>query len=102
MSNYHTSALLHADIFTVMGSIYAEVARYDMALSVGQSELATQAVARAKEIMNFAQTLSCLNYAQKREIKVFEGVLLSRTVQSQKSMLDSYLLPFAVAARTQR
>lgn len=99
MSKYHTQALVGADVFTVMGSIYAEVARYDSAVQADQPELASQAVTRAEEIMSFAQDLRQLNPAQKMELKELGIVFLERVSQHRKSELDSYLLPFAVAAR---
>ncbi len=99
MSSYHTNALEGADIFTVMGSVYAEVARYDTAISLKQPEMANQAIARAEEIINYTQSLARLNGAQKKEVKQF-GILLSKIAnKGQKSNLDSYLMPFAVAQR---
>lgn len=71
MSNYHTSSLIGADVFLVMGSIYAEVARYDSAIVSGKDQLALQASNRAKEIVDFANISDKLNNAQKREIEVF-------------------------------
>jgi len=99
MSSYHTQALIGADIFTVMGSIYAEVGRYDSAVQSGQSEQALQAAERAQEIINFAQSLRHINKAQKLEIKMFDNVFKQVIKKQQKSKLDDYLLPFAVAAR---
>ncbi len=99
MSNYHTEALTHADIFTVMGSIYAEVARYDSAIVANQPEQAAQAIVRAKEIIDFSQSLKQINGAQKQEIKMLNNILSKRIKKSHKSELDDYLLPFAVAAR---
>lgn len=99
MSKYHTQALTNVDIFTVMGSIYAEVARYDSAISSNQSEQASQAVTRAKEIIEFVSTLQQINEAQKQEIKKFSVLFYNRAKKSEKSGLDDYLLPFAIAAR---
>jgi hypothetical protein len=99
MRNYHTQALAGADIFTIMGSIYAEVARYDSAIRAGQQELAAQAVARAEEIVVFAQKLRQLSSPQKMELKKFDSFFLEKVKHRQQSGLDDYLLPFAVAAR---
>ena len=99
MSNYHTNSLKKADIFTVMGSICAEVARYDSAISAGQKEQARHAVDRAKELIGFAQGLSQINTAQTREIEQFSAVFLDRAKGYKKSGLHDYLLPYAVSAR---
>lgn len=99
MSNYHTNALEEANIFTIMGSVYAEVARYDSAINAGQSEQASRAVSRALEIITFTQKLKQINLAQKQEIKKFSQVFLEKVKQSKKSDLDNYLMPFAVSAR---
>lgn len=99
MSNYHTKALAQADIFTIMGSIYAEVARYDSAITAGQAEQAAQAALRAREIIDFAQKLDHLNAAQKQEIKLFRNLFLLRAEEYKMSELGNYLMPFAVAAR---
>ncbi len=102
MSSYHTKALADADIFTVMGSIYAEVARYDSALSAGEVEAAHQAIGRAEELVRAANGFKKLNDAQKKEIKQFSQVLAARTRASIKSGLGDYLMPFALAARMHR
>lgn len=99
MSNYHTSSLKNADIFMVMGSIYAEVVRYDSALSSKQNERADQAIARAKELIDYSLSLDSLNEPQKKEIQIFSSLLNRRVKQNQKSNLDSYLMPFAIGAR---
>ena len=99
MSNYHTQALAKADIYTVMGSIYAEVARFDSAIASGQTEQAQQAAARAKEITDYAQKLKQLSVSQKREIAVMSKLFSQRVKEAKKSGLDDYLLPFAVSAR---
>jgi len=99
MSSYHTEALANADIFTVMGSIYAEVARYDAAITSGQADVARQAAKRAEELIDFSEQLEQLNEAQKLEIKEFNKLFVARVKDAKKSALDSYLLPFAVAAR---
>ncbi len=99
MSNYHTKALVDADIFTIMGSIYAEVARYDSAVTAKQFDLAEQAAARAQEIMDYSQSLKQINHAQKLEIKKFNDVFDQQAKQIKKSELDNYLLPFATQAR---
>lgn len=91
--------LKQADIFTVMGSVYAEVARYDNAIAQGQTEQARQAADRAEEIIAFSQQLQQINAAQKQEIKKFRTVFFERAKKAQKSDLDAYLMPFAVAAR---
>lgn len=99
MSSYHVEALAQADIFTFMGSIYAEVARYDSAVAAGQVEQANQAVVRAQEIIDFAKQAKHINAAQKAEIEVFDNLFLRRVRETKKSGLDDYLLPFAVSAR---
>ncbi|MDQ3158718.1 MAG: hypothetical protein M3P98_01090 [bacterium] len=99
MSNYHTSSLQSADIFVVMGSVYAEVARYDSAINAGQHEQANQAISRAKELLNFSQSSKKINSAQKIEIKQVGVLLAERAKQYKKSNLDDYLMPFAIAAR---
>lgn len=99
MSNYHTNALVGADIFTIMGSIYAEVSRYDYAIDSGQPDQAQQAVNRAGEIVEFAQILKQINAAQKLELNAFFKFFQSRVKDYKKSQLDDYLLPFAVSAR---
>jgi len=99
MSKYHTDSLAEADIFVIMGSIYAEVARYDSALVSSNTEMAAQAVKRAQEIIDFSQELEQLNSAQKREITVFNNVFIDKVKESKKTMLDSYLMPFAISAR---
>lgn len=99
MSNYHTNALQNADVFTVMGSIYAEVARYDSAISSGDTAGAAQAAARATELVNFSDQLKQINPAQKQEIQKFNELFTERAKKSQKSQLDNYLMPFAMAAR---
>lgn len=99
MSNYHTQSLAQADVYTIMGSIYAEVARYDSALEAGHKDLAQQAASRAKEIMNFAQKLHQINPAQKMELKQFGNIFLEHVKAQRQTKLDSYLLPFAIAAR---
>ncbi|MDQ2973386.1 MAG: hypothetical protein M3Q79_02805 [bacterium] len=93
------SSLVHADIFTVMGSVCAEVARYDSALSNSRADQAKQAVSRAEEIMNFSQKLAQLNSAQKLEINKFRDYFLYKVKNSEKSGSEKYLLPFATAAR---
>jgi ribosomal protein L33 len=102
MSNYHTKALANADIFTIMGSIYAEVARYDSAIASRQSEQSMQAVKRADELIVYAQSLNQINKAQKLEIKKFAEVFKNRVKNCKKSELDNYLLPFAITARTRQ
>lgn len=99
MNNYHTKALEGADIFTVMGSVYAEVARYDSALDNKQLDLAHQAAERASDIINYVQGLEQLSAAQKLEIKMLSNIFLQQTKEFKKSGLDNYLLPFAVGAR---
>ena len=99
MSSYHTSSLKNADVFTVMGSVYAEVARYDSAISADQYEQANQAISRAMELINFSQSLGLFNRAQKMEIKKFGSLLRQRAKQHKKSNLDGYLMPFAMGAR---
>lgn len=99
MSNYHTKALASAGIFTVMGSIYAEVTRYDSAIMAKQFDQAQQAVARAQEIIDYSQSLKQINHAQKLEIKKFNAIFDQQVKQVSKSELDSYLLPFAIGAR---
>lgn len=99
MSNYHTKALVNAGIFTIMGSIYAEVARYDSAVAAKQFDLAEQAAARAQEIIDYSQSLKQINHAQKLEIKKFNDVFDKQVKQVRKSGLDNYLLPFAIGAR---
>lgn len=99
MSNYHTQALASADIFTIMGSIYAEVARYDSAIATNRPQQAVQAIERAQEIIDFSQSLGQITSAQKQEVKTFSNVLAKRTTKSYKTNLDDYLLPFAIAAR---
>lgn len=99
MNSYHTQALANANIFTIMGSIYAEVARYDSAINAHQPEQAKQAIKRAQEIIEFSKSLKQINDAQQQEIRVFDSVLSERSKTSRKSELDNYLLPFAVAAR---
>ncbi len=99
MSNYHTEVLAKADIFTVMGSVYAEVSRYDTAIASGNNDQARQASGRAQEIIEFAQNLRHINQAQKKEIKQFNSAFLKQAKASKASGLDNYLMPFAVAAR---
>jgi len=99
MSSYHTNSLVDADIFMIMGSIYAEVARYDSAISLNNTEMARQAAKRAQEIIDFSQKLEQIKPAQKLEIAKFNSLFLERVKESKKTMLDNYLLPFAVSAR---
>lgn len=99
MNNYHTAALANAGIFTIMGSIYAEVARYDSAVTAKQFDQAEQAAGRAQEIIDYSQSLNQINHAQKLEIKKFNAVFDQQVKNVQKSELDDYLLPFASAAR---
>lgn len=99
MSSYHTDALIGADIFTIMGSVYAEVSRYDHAIDSGQLDQAQQAVTRADEIIEYAQNLKQINSAQKIEIRKFREVFKKLAKESKKSELDNYLLPFAMTAR---
>lgn len=99
MSNYHTAVLEDADIFIIMGSIYAEISRYDSAIEKKQFDLADQASARAGEIIAYAGEASQLNKAQKAEIEQFKSQLLQKTMAHKKSGMDNYLLPYAVAAR---
>ncbi len=99
MSDYHTKALKDADIFTIMGSIYSEVARYDSSILAGHREQADQAITRAKEIIDFSHSSNKINIAQKMEIKIFDSLLDDIVKRGKKSNLDSYLMPFAVAAR---
>ncbi len=99
MSSYHTSALLGADVFTLMGSIYAEVARYDSALKSGDTRLAKAAASRADELVDFALKSEFVNPAQKLEVQKFQEVFKQNYQKNQPSNLDSYLMPFAVGAR---
>jgi hypothetical protein len=99
MSSYHTNSLKNADVFTVMGSVYAEVARYDTAIGAEQYEQANQAIDRAMELIDFSQKLSSLNAAQKMEIETFGSLLQDRVKLRQKSKFDDYLMPFAMTAR---
>lgn len=99
MSSYHTNSLKNADVFMVMGSIYAEVARYDSAISVGKYDQADQAFARAMELIDFAKTASNLNHAQKLEIQEFGTLFTQKAETHSKSNFDNYLMPFAMAAR---
>lgn len=99
MSSYHTKALANADIFNIMGSIYAEVARYDSAIDSRRFEQASQAVKRADELIKYAQNLKQINTAQKLEIKKLSEVFRARAKEHRKSGLDSYLLPFTMSAR---
>jgi len=102
MSNYHTQSLGDADIFTVMGSIYAEVARYDSALTAGRMEQADQAAERAQEIIDFSQKLEQINPAQKLELTQFNKLFMERVNESKRSGLDGYLMPFAMTARLKK
>jgi len=99
MSNYHTASLADADVFAIMGSIYAEVARYDTAIKSDNIDQASQAAERAQEIIHFSQGLTQINPAQKSEILRFNDVLSERVKHRELSMMDDYLLPFAVSAR---
>lgn len=99
MNKYHTSSLDRADIFTVMGSIYAEVSRYDTAIRSGNFEQADQASKRANELIEYTQELSQLNLSQKLEIKAFSEVYKKKVKACKTSQLDSYLMPFALASR---
>ncbi len=99
MSSYHADALKNADIFTVMGSIYAEVARYDSAIASNKIDQAKQAIVRANELVEYSQQLKQINRAQKLEIQKFYVVFLQRTQKFKMSNLDNYLLPFALASR---
>ncbi len=99
MSNYHTQSLANADIFTIMGSIYAEVARYDSALTSDQFDQADKAVKRAQEIVNFAQKLEQVKPAQKLELTQFNRLFMKRVKELKNSGLDNYLMPFAMTAR---
>jgi hypothetical protein len=99
MSSYHTNSLKDADVFTFMGSVYAEVARYDTAIGAGQYEQANQAIDRAMELIDFSQNSSSLNAAQKMEIEKFGSLLRRLAKQRKKSRFDDYLMPFAMTAR---
>jgi len=99
MSDYHTRVLANADIFTVMGSIYAEIARYDSALASEQVDTAMQAAERTQELIHFSSGLKQLNKAQKMEIKELGRLFAHLSKTAKKSELDGYLLPFAVAQR---
>lgn len=99
MSSYHTDTLKEADIFTVMGSIYAEVARYDSAIASNKIDQAKQAIVRADELVKYSQQLKQINRAQKLELQKFYEVFLLRTQKLKTSNLDDYLLPFAMASR---
>ncbi len=99
MSKYHTSSLDDADVFTFMGSIYAEVARYDAAMRAKNQELADLAVARADELIGHSSGMSRLNAAQKKEVNKFAEVFAMRVKANTTSGLDGYLMPFAVAQR---
>ncbi|MEK7602846.1 MAG: hypothetical protein AAB459_01195 [Patescibacteria group bacterium] len=99
MSNYHTNSLKNADVFTVMGSVYAEVARYDSAIGADQADQADQAILRAMELIDFSQNLNTLNAAQKMEIDRFGSLLKDRAKLRENSNFDDYLMPFALAAR---
>lgn len=99
MSKYHTASLDNVDIYTVMGSIYAEVSRYDSAIRSKNFEQAVQASKRANELIEYAQELSQLNSSQKLEVKAFSEVFKKKVKASKQSQLDSYLMPFALASR---
>lgn len=99
MSKYHTASLDNVDIFTVMGSIYAEVSRYDSAIRSKNFEQAVQASKRANELIEYALDLKQINLPQKKEIKIFSEVLRQQVKASKQSQLDSYLMPFALASR---
>ena len=99
MNSYHTMSLEEADIFTTMGSVYAEVARYDSAISAGHQETAHQAIARANELINYSKSSNRINSAQKKEMDKFSLLLNHIAKQGKKTNLDNYLMPFAVGAR---
>lgn len=83
----------------VMGSIYAEVARYDSAIASNKIDQAKQAIVRTNELVKYSQKLTQINRAQKLELQKFYDVFLQRTQNSEISNLDDYLLPFAMASR---
>jgi len=99
MSNYHTASLFDSDIFTLMGSIYAEVARYDTAINSDDEEQANNAAKRAQEIIDFSLKLEQVKPAQKLEIFKLREIFNEKVEFSKASMLDDYLMPFAVSAR---
>ncbi|MFT4532472.1 MAG: Na+/phosphate symporter [Candidatus Saccharimonadales bacterium] len=102
MSNYHTQSLADADIFTIMGSVYAEVARYDSALTSDRLDQADQAAKRAQEIVDYAKELEQIKPAQKLELTQFNNLFMDRVNESKISGLDNYLMPFAMTERMHR
>lgn len=89
-------------IFAQMGNVYAEVGRSFAAKRRGQQQAADQAAIRALDL--FDATVEHLTQLQspklKEVLRVRELFALDFFSDASESTLESYLSPFAIAART--
>ncbi len=103
MSNYAVNRERWAQlsIFAQMGNIYAEVGRSLSAKSRDQQQVAQQAAVRAFDLFDAtAEHLAQLQSPRLKEVlrarEMFAADFFS---DANESTLESYLLPFATAAR---